>query len=116
MNEGTCADGYFNCSNGGCVPPYFQCDGQYNCFDGQDEKDCGQVGEIGEAMANSSSRVEGWGPGGGGCYSPRGVMWQIQRGLGLGCPPIPPPPPLKFDRLLFFNPLLYQNALKIRLI
>ena len=92
MNEGTCADGYFNCSNGGCVPPYFQCDGQYNCFDGQDEKDCGQVGEIGEATV-SSSRMEGWGPGGGGMLLTKEC--DVADPEGVRVPSHPPPPPSK---------------------
>ncbi|XP_063959865.1 low-density lipoprotein receptor-related protein 2-like [Lytechinus pictus] len=43
---GDCQDGFFTCSNGGCVPEYWRCDGDNDCFDGGDERNCGVIGTI----------------------------------------------------------------------
>lgn len=33
----TCSVDYFQCSNGNCVPKYWQCDGDNDCGDNSDE-------------------------------------------------------------------------------
>ncbi|XP_071505175.1 uncharacterized protein [Diadema antillarum] len=39
-----CPEGFYVCSNGGCIPPYYVCDGLPDCFAGQDERNCSGQG------------------------------------------------------------------------
>lgn len=36
-----CGSYSFSCSNGRCVPRYYQCDGVDDCHDNSDEQNCG---------------------------------------------------------------------------
>lgn len=36
----TCSPSAFTCTNKRCIPMYFKCDGDEDCFDGSDELNC----------------------------------------------------------------------------
>eukprot|EP00057_Strongylocentrotus_purpuratus_P023992 XP_011678466.1 PREDICTED: low-density lipoprotein receptor-related protein 2-like [Strongylocentrotus purpuratus] len=81
---GPCDDGFFTCSNGGCVPDYWKCDGENECFDGGDEVDCGTVGTIYNLNVGQNEVKEITSPGypmryEAGCY----VGWQVTVPAGL---------------------------------
>ena len=38
----TCPDHFFSCSNCICIPKKWVCDGDNDCTNNQDEKDCGK--------------------------------------------------------------------------
>ena len=38
--SGTCRPGQFKCGDGSCVDEYKICDGEFDCVDAADERDC----------------------------------------------------------------------------
>ena len=38
--SGTCRPGQFKCGDGSCVDEYKICDGEFDCIDAADERDC----------------------------------------------------------------------------
>jgi len=38
----TCSPEEYDCGDGMCIPVAFLCDGEEQCIDGSDEKDCGK--------------------------------------------------------------------------
>ncbi|XP_072165897.1 uncharacterized protein [Diadema setosum] len=81
-----CPEGFYVCSNGGCIPPYYVCDGLPDCFDGQDERNCSGQGTAvttsitltDTSMVNVTS-PNFPGPYGVGCYN----LWQFTAPPGL---------------------------------